>query len=124
MDGSNRSSTTGSRPYLEGSNDPIFRNTFADIEYILATCSENGTRFETECYDLGHLYPLAHFVGRGMIKPPLFVQSVFGLLGGIGPHPEDAAQMRRTADRLFGDQFDSLATNIAGRSSARVATNF
>jgi uncharacterized protein (DUF849 family) len=91
------------RPYLEGSRDRIFRNTFADIEYILTTCSENGTRFEIECYDIGHLYTLAHFVDRKIIQPPLFVQSVFGILGGIGPHAEDVAHMKRTADRLFGD---------------------
>ena len=76
------------RPYLQGSHDRIFRNTFTDIEYILSTCAENGTRFEIECYDIGHLYTLAHFVDRGLIKTPLFVQSVFGILGGIGPHPE------------------------------------
>jgi uncharacterized protein (DUF849 family) len=93
------------RPYLEGSRDRIFRNTFADIENILTTCAENGTRFEVECYDIGHLYTLAHFVDRGLIRPPLFVQSVFGILGGIGPHPEDVMHMRRTADRLFGDAY-------------------
>jgi uncharacterized protein (DUF849 family) len=92
-------------PYLEGSRDRIFRNTFSDIEYILTTCAENGTRFEIECYDIGHLYTLAHFVDRGLIKTPLFVQSVFGLLGGIGPHPEDVAHMKRTADRLFGNEY-------------------
>jgi uncharacterized protein (DUF849 family) len=92
-------------PYLEGSRDRIFRNTFSDIEYILTTCAENGTRFEIECYDIGHLYTLAHFVDRGLIKTPLFVQSVFGLLGGIGPHPEDVAHMKRTADRLFGNDY-------------------
>jgi uncharacterized protein (DUF849 family) len=93
------------RPYLQGSHDRIFRNTFADIEYILSTCAENGTRFEIECYDIGHLYTLAHFVDRGLIKTPLFVQSVFGILGGIGPHPEDVAHMKRTADRLFGASY-------------------
>jgi uncharacterized protein (DUF849 family) len=93
------------RPYLEGSVDRIFRNTFQDIEYILKTCAENGTRFEIECYDIGHLYTLAHFAERGVIKPPFFVQSVFGLLGGIGPHPEDVMHMRRTADRLFGKDY-------------------
>ena len=93
------------QPYLEGSRDRIFRNTFADIENILTTCAENGTRFEVECYDIGHLYTLAHFVDRGLIKPPLFVQSVFGILGGIGPHPEDVMHMKRTADRLFGDSY-------------------
>ncbi|HLZ66789.1 MAG TPA: 3-keto-5-aminohexanoate cleavage protein [Aliidongia sp.] len=93
------------KPYLEGSRDRIFRNTFADIEYILETCAEGGTRFEIECYDIGHLYTLAHFADRGVIKPPFFVQSVFGLLGGIGAHPEDVAHMKRTADRLFGDRY-------------------
>ncbi|KFC70061.1 Hypothetical protein precursor [Bosea sp. LC85] len=93
------------QPYLEGSKDRIFKNTFQDIENILTTCAENGTRFEIECYDIGHLYTLAHFVDRGLVKPPFFVQSVFGLLGGIGPHPEDVAHMKRTADRLFGDQY-------------------
>jgi uncharacterized protein (DUF849 family) len=93
------------RPYLEGSDDRVFKNTFKDIENILTTCAENGTRFEIECYDIGHLYTLAHFVDRGLVKPPFFVQSVFGLLGGIGPHPEDVAHMKRTADRLFGDDY-------------------
>ncbi len=93
------------RPYIEGSRERIFKNTFADIEHILATCAENGTRFEIECYDIGHLYTLAHFVERGLVKPPFFVQSVFGILGGIGPHPEDVMHMKRTADRLFGDAY-------------------
>ena len=76
-------------PYLEGSKKGMFKNTLADIEFILTTCAENGTRFEVECYDIGHLYTLRHFLDRGLIKPPLFIQSVFGILGGIGPHPED-----------------------------------
>ncbi len=96
------------RPYLEGSRERIFKNTFADIEYILTTCAGNGTRFEIECYDIGHLYTLAHFLERGVVKPPLFVQSVFGILGGIGPHPEDVAHMKRTADRLLGSDELSL----------------
>jgi uncharacterized protein (DUF849 family) len=108
------------RPYLEGSRERIFKNTFADIEYILTTCSENGTRFEIECYDIGHLYTLAHFVERGVIKPPLFVQSVFGILGGIGPHPEDVAHMKRTADRLFGDQYHWSVLG-AGRNQLPIA---
>ena len=93
------------RPYLEGSDERIFKNTFRDIANILATCSANGTRFEIECYDIGHLYTLRHFADRGLVKPPFFIQSVFGILGGIGPHPEDVAHMRRTADRLFGDDY-------------------
>jgi uncharacterized protein (DUF849 family) len=108
------------KPYLEGSNERIFKNTFADIEYILNTCAENGTRFEIECYDIGHLYTLAHFVDRGLIKPPLFVQSVFGLLGGIGPHPEDVVHMKRTADRLFGDQYRWSVLG-AGRNQMPIA---
>jgi uncharacterized protein (DUF849 family) len=108
------------RPYLEGSRDRIFRNTFADIEYILTTCAENGTRFEVECYDIGHLYTLAHFVDRRLIRPPLFVQSVFGILGGIGGHPEDVMQMKRTADRLFGDRYRWSVLG-AGRNQMQIA---
>jgi uncharacterized protein (DUF849 family) len=93
------------RPYLEGSRARVFRNTFADIESILRTCADNGTRFEIECYDIGHLYTCAHFVERGLIEAPVFIQSVFGILGGIGAHAEDVMHMRRTADRLFGDRY-------------------
>lgn len=93
------------RPYLAGSNDLVFKNTFKDIEYILRSCSENDTRFEIECYDIGHLYTAAHFLDRGLIQAPLFIQSVFGLRGGIGGHVEDLTHMRRTADRLFGDAY-------------------
>jgi uncharacterized protein (DUF849 family) len=107
-------------PYLEGSRKGMFKNTFADIEYILTTCSENGTRFEIECYDIGHLYTLSHFADRGVIKPPFFVQSVFGILGGIGPHPEDVAHMKRTADRLFGDDYRWSVLG-AGRNQLPIA---
>jgi uncharacterized protein (DUF849 family) len=93
------------KPYLAGSDDRIFKNTFKDIATILQACSENGTRFEIECYDIGHLYTAAHFVDRGLIKPPMLIQSVFGIRGGIGPHPEDVMHMKRTADRLFGDAY-------------------
>lgn len=92
--------------YLRGSEERIFKNTFKDIESILTRCADNGTRFEIECYDIGHLYTCAHFVDRGLIKPPFFIQSVFGVLGGIGQHAEDIAHMKRTADRLFGDDFE------------------
>jgi uncharacterized protein (DUF849 family) len=108
------------RPYLEGSHDRIFKNTFKDIEYILRTCADNGTRFEIECYDIGHLYTLAHFLDRGVVKPPLFVQSVFGILGGIGPHPEDVAHMKRTADRLFGKDYQWSVLG-AGRNQLAIA---
>ncbi|HEV3009583.1 MAG TPA: 3-keto-5-aminohexanoate cleavage protein [Burkholderiales bacterium] len=93
------------RPYLAGSDERIFKNTFKDIAYILQSCAENDTRFEVECYDIGHLYTAAHFVDRRLLKPPLFIQSVFGIRGGIGPHPEDVLHMKRTADRLFGDAY-------------------
>lgn len=93
------------QPYLAGSDDRIFKNTFKDIAYILESCSNNDTRFEIECYDIGHLYTAAHFLDRGLLKPPLFIQSVFGLRGGIGPHPEDVMHMKRTADRLFGEAY-------------------
>ena len=93
------------KPYLEESDDRIFKNTFRDIANILTTCAANGTRFEIECYDIGHLYTLRHFADRGLVKPPFFIQSVFGILGGIGPHPEDVAHMKRTADRLFGNDY-------------------
>ena len=93
------------KPYLETSDERIFKNTFKDIAYILESCSNNATRFEIECYDIGHLYTASHFLDRGLIKPPLLIQSVFGIRGGIGPHPEDVMHMKRTADRLFGDQY-------------------
>jgi uncharacterized protein (DUF849 family) len=109
------------KPYLEGSRDRIFKNTFGDIEYILTTCAENGTRFEIECYDIGHLYTLAHFADRGIVKPPFFVQSVFGILGGIGGHPEDVMQMRRTADRLFGRPNYHWSVLGAGRNQMPIA---
>jgi uncharacterized protein (DUF849 family) len=108
------------RPHLEATRDLVFRNSFKDIEYILETCYENGTRFEFECYDIAHLYNLAHFAGRGLVKPPFFVQSVFGLLGGIGTHPEDVQHMKRTADRLFGDDYRWSVLG-AGASQLRIA---
>ena len=106
--------------HLENSRDLVFRNTFKDIEYVLSALGNEGTRFEFECYDISHLYNLAHFLDRGLVQPPLFVQSVFGILGGIGAHPEDVAHMRRTADRLFGDQYRWSVLG-AGRSQMQVA---
>jgi len=108
------------KPYLAESEDRIFKNTFKDIAGILTACAENGTRFEIECYDIGHLYTLAHFVDRGLVKPPFFVQSVFGILGGIGAHPEDVAHMKRTADRLFGDAYHWSVLG-AGRNQLPIA---
>ncbi len=92
--------------YLEASRDFIFRNTFKDIEYSLKHLGDEcGTRFEFECYDVGHLYNLAHFLDRKLVKPPLFVQTIFGILGGIGTHPENLMHMKAIADKLFGDQY-------------------
>ncbi len=107
--------------HLTKSRDLVFKNTFADIEYILTSCGANGTRFEFECYDISHLYNLAHFVDRKLAKPPFFVQSVFGLLGGIGPHPEDLMHMKRTADRLFGKDYVWSILG-AGRSQIPLAS--
>ena len=109
------------RPYLEGSDERIFKNTFRDIANILNTCAANNTRFEIECYDIGHLYTLRHFADRGLVKPPFFIQAVFGILGGIGPHPEDVAHMKRTADRLFGDEYQWSVLG-AGRNQLPIAT--
>jgi uncharacterized protein (DUF849 family) len=109
------------RPYLEGSDDRIFRNTFRDIAHILNTCVGNRTRFEIECYDIGHLYTAAHFLQRGLLRAPIFIQSVFGLRGGIGSHPEDLAHMRRTADRLFGDAYEWSILG-AGRNQMSLGT--
>lgn len=92
--------------YVEGTEDIIFRNTFRDIRYILKDLGEGcGTRFEFECYDVGHLYNLAHFVDAGLVKPPFFIQTIFGILGGIGPDPQNVTFMRETANRLFGDDY-------------------
>ncbi|MBM3546859.1 MAG: 3-keto-5-aminohexanoate cleavage protein [Alphaproteobacteria bacterium] len=109
------------KPYLEKTKDSIVSNTFGQIERFLKDLGEgHGVRFECECYDVGHLYTLAHFLDRGLIKPPLFVQTIFGILGGIGPHPEDLQHMKRTADRLFGEyQWSILA---AGKHQMSLCT--
>lgn len=108
------------KPYLEGSKDLIFRNTYGDLETVLTELSVNETRFEFECYDTSHLYNLAHFVERGLIKAPYFIQTVFGILGGIGTHPDDVMHMKRTADRLFGDDYRWSVLG-AGASQMKVA---
>ena len=106
--------------YLAGSEAGMFKNTLKDIADILRACTPNGTRFEIECYDIGHLYTAAHFVDRGLLTPPLFIQSVCGIRGGIGTHPDDVAFMRKTADRLFGDAYQWSAVG-AGRHQMTVA---
>jgi uncharacterized protein (DUF849 family) len=108
------------REHLENTRDLVFRNSFRDIEFTLRTCDENDTRFEFECYDIGHLYNLSHFLDRGLVKPPLFIQSVFGLLGGIGAHSEDVSHMKRTADRLFGSGYRRSVLG-AGRNQMTIA---
>ncbi|MDD1783171.1 3-keto-5-aminohexanoate cleavage protein [Enterovibrio sp. ZSDZ35] len=109
------------KDHLENSRDLVFKNTFSDIEYILESCGNNGTRFEFECYDTSHLYNLAHFVDRGLVQPPFFIQTVFGLLGGIGAHPDDLMHMKRTADRLFGNDYHWSILG-AGRSQIPLAS--
>ena len=108
------------RPYLEGSEDRVFRNTFRDIANILTSCARNQTRFELECYDIGHLYTAQHFLNRQLVEPPLFIQSVFGLRGGIGAHMSDVIHMHDTAQRLFGTQYFWSVLG-AGASQMRVA---
>lgn len=108
--------------YLEKTRDFIFRNTFKDIEFMMKELGEkHGTRFEFECYDIGHLYTLAHFLERGIVKPPLFVQSIFGILGGIGADPENLDHMKRIADKLFGDQYQ-WSVLAAGRHQMAFTT--
>ncbi len=109
------------KPYLDMTKDFILSNTFAQIERAMTELSGQGTRFEFECYDMAHLYNLAHFADRKIVEPPFFVQGVFGILGGIGPDPENVMHMKSTADRLFGEDylFSALA---AGRHQMRLVT--
>ena len=108
--------------FLENSRDFIFRNTFKDIEYILKELGEgHGVRFEFECYDVGHLYTLAHFADRGLVKPPFFVQTIFGILGGIGADEENLMHMRRIANKLFGEDYE-WSVLAAGRHQMNFCT--
>ena len=110
------------RQYVEKTKDLIVSNTFAQIErFIRELGHSHGTRFECECYDVGHLYTLAHFLDRKLLEPPLFVQTIFGIMGGIGAHPEDLMHMRRTADRLFGADYH-WSILAAGRHQLNLAT--
>lgn len=110
------------KPYLLGTEDFIFRNTFRDIARILQVLGEeHGTRFEHECYDVGHLYNLAHFVDRGLVKPPFFVQMIFGILGGIGSSVENMVFMKETADKLFGSDY-RWSVLSAGKTQMQFAT--
>jgi len=105
---------------LESSHDLVFRNSFKDIRYALETLNSTGARYEFECYDTSHLYNLHYFWTEGLVTAPLFIQTVFGLLGGIGPHPEDVMHMKRTADRLFGDNYRWSVLG-AGRAQMPIA---
>jgi uncharacterized protein (DUF849 family) len=109
------------RPYLEMTKDFILSNTFAQIERGLKQMGDNGTRFEFECYDIGHLYNLAHFADRKLANPPFFVQGVFGILGGLGADPENLMHLKATADRLFGSDY-FLSVLAAGRHQMAFAT--
>jgi len=110
------------KPYVDGMEDLIFRNTFKDIKNIMQELGESGTRFELECYDVGHLYNLAYFVDEGLIKPPFFIQSIYGVLGGLGPDPENLAMMRGVADRLFGRSSYEFSILGAGRHQMPLLT--
>jgi uncharacterized protein (DUF849 family) len=105
---------------LEGSKDLVFRNSFKDIAYALEVLNATGARYEFECYDTSHLYNLHYFWTEGLVQAPLFIQTCFGLLGGIGAHPDDVMHMKRTADRLFGDSY-RWSVLAAGRSQMPVA---
>ena len=103
--------------------DFIFRNTFKDIEWVLKNLGEDhGVRFEFECYDMGHLYNLAHFVDRGLVKPPFFVQTIFGILGGIGADIENLMHMRRIANKLFGEENYEWSILAAGKHQMSFVT--
>jgi uncharacterized protein (DUF849 family) len=106
--------------YLAGSEAGFFKNTLKDIADILRLCGGHGTRFELECYDIGHLYTVAHFLDRGLLKPPLLIQSVFGIRGGIGTHPDDVAYMKHVADRLFASEYQWSVVG-AGRHQMSIA---
>jgi len=108
------------QPMLEGSHDLVFRNSFKDIRYALETLNATGARYEFECYDTGHLHNLHYFWKEGLVQGPLFIQTCFGLLGGIGSHPDEVMHMKRTADRLFGDQY-RWSVLAAGQAQMRVA---
>ncbi len=110
------------KTYFEKTKEIIISNTFAQIERVIRELGHaHGTRFECECYDVGHLYTLAHFLDTKLLEPPLFVQTIFGIMGGIGAHPEDLAHMRRTADRLFGSDYQ-WSILAAGRHQMSLAT--
>ncbi|MGE4324747.1 MAG: 3-keto-5-aminohexanoate cleavage protein, partial [Pseudodonghicola sp.] len=110
------------KPFLENSDDLVFKNTPRDIARILTEVGqERGARFEFECYDVSHLYMLKHFVDRGLVRAPLFIQFVFGVLGGIGADPENLMHMKRIADKLFGEDY-AFSVLAAGRHQMPLAT--
>lgn len=110
------------KPYVLATYSHPFVNTFDSIEHTLRTLGESGTRFEYECYDIGHLYSLAHFVRAGLAEPPLLIQGVFGVLGGIGADHAHLEHMVRTADKLFGDDY-FFSAFAAGRDQMQFGTH-
>ncbi|MCV2892865.1 3-keto-5-aminohexanoate cleavage protein [Lentibacter sp. XHP0401] len=110
------------KPFLENSDDLVFKNTPRDMAYVLHEMGDKrGARFEFECYDVSHLYMLRHFVDRGLVQGPLFIQFVFGVLGGIGPDPENLTHMKLIADKLFGDDY-AFSVLAAGRHQIPLIT--
>jgi uncharacterized protein (DUF849 family) len=109
------------KSYLEMTKDFILSNTFSQIEHCVSAMAANGTRFEFECYDVGHLYNLAHFLDRKLVTPPLFIQCIFGVLGGLGADPENIFIMKATADRLFGNDY-YLSVLATGRHQFPLVT--
>lgn len=110
------------KPYVLNTYSQPFINTFDRIEHTLLTLGANGTRFEFECYDIGHLYSLAYFVDKGLVTPPFLIQGVFGILGGIGADHENLEHMVRIADKLFGDDY-SFSAFAAGRDQMQFGTH-
>lgn len=110
------------KPFLEGSDDLVFKNTPRDMAHVLDQMgTQRGAKFEFECYDISHLYMLRHFKDRGLVQGPLFIQFVFGVLGGMGPDPENLTHMKLIADRLFGDDY-MFSVLAAGRHQMPLIT--
>ncbi|WP_284164411.1 3-keto-5-aminohexanoate cleavage protein [Frigidibacter sp. SD6-1] len=110
------------KPFLDNSDDLVFRNTPRDIAHVLeAMGEERGARFEFECYDIGHLSMLQHFIRRGAVKPPFYLQFVFGVLGGMAADPGTLTHLKRAADRMFGSDYH-FSVLAAGRAQIPMAT--
>jgi uncharacterized protein (DUF849 family) len=110
------------KDYVAGSEGNIFRNTFADIREAAETLAPHGIKFEHECYDVGHLYNLKFCMDTGLFKPPVFLQFVMGILGGIGADIENLIFMKQTADRLFGSDYRWSVLGAGGAQMALATT--